>query len=404
MDRGVLAGIRIADFTWAWAGAYATELLAFMGAEVIKVESRTRPEHSRLRSLTTAQQFSGVDQSPVFNDLNLNKLGISLDLKHPKGVELAKRVVKVSDVVAQNMRPGAMEKLGLGYKDLREVKPDIIYLSSSARGATGPEREYKGYAPVFAALGGASYLTGYPDDPPAYIPGEIDLLSAATAALAILAALHHRAKTGEGQHIDLSSSESISALIGDVILDYTMNGRVQSRKGNRDDTMGPHNCYRCKGEDKWVSIAVSTEQEWRAFCETVGEPDWAREERFSDPSKRWENQDELDRLIEEWTINYTDYEVMNRLQKVGVAAVASLNAEELFHDPHLNQRGLWTKVNHPIIGEKAVVLPPWKMSVTPVRITRPAPLLGEHNQYVFGQILGMSKQELALLEKEEVVY
>ena len=404
MDGGALTGIRIADFAWAWAGAHATELLAFMGAEVIRIESRTRPDHSRLRSFTTNQRFNGVDQSSVFNDINLNKLGVSINLKHAKGVELAKRIVGLSDVAVQNMRPGVMERLGLGYDDLRMVRPDIIYLSSSARGATGPELAYSGYAPVFAALGGISYMTGYADDAPAYMTGEIDLLSAATAAFAILAALHHQARTGEGQYIDLSSSESISVLIGDAILDYTMRDMVQPRKGNRDNGWAPHNCYRCKGEDKWVSVVTSTEEEWRAFCKALGELDWTRDDKFSDNSRRWENQEEMDRLIEEWTINHTSHEVMNTLQSVGVAAVASLSSEELFHDPHLKERGLWTKVKHPVIGEQVVALPPWKLSVTPVKVNHAAPLLGEHNQYVFGELLGMSKEEIAALEEEEILY
>ena len=404
MDREALAGIRIADFSWAWAGSYATELLSFMGAEVIKIESMQRPDHTRMRAFSTGQLFEGLEHSPVFNHINLNKSSIRLNLSKDKGIELAKRLVSISDVVAQNMRPGVMERLGLSYEALKDVKPDIIYLSSSTRGSCGPEKGYVGYAPNFGALGGISYITGYNDGPPAYMRGEIDLLSAITSAFAILAATHHHIQTGEGQHIDLSSSEAINALIGEVLLDYTMNGRVQARQGNSDEIMAPHNCYPCKGEDKWVSIAVFSEEEWKAFCQAMGNPAWSAEERFSTIAGRRRNLEELDRLIEEWTIDYTPYEVMDILQKAGVAAMPSFDGKELLNDPHLNERQVWVDVDHPLMGKQVVVAPPWKLSDTPAKITRPAPLLGEHSHYVFEELLGLSKEEIARLEKEKVIY
>ncbi|MCK4242059.1 MAG: CoA transferase [Dehalococcoidia bacterium] len=404
MTGGPLEGIRIADFTFAWAGPYATDLLVYMGAEAIHVESNRRPDHSRMISLTTRGRFTGLDQSSVFNDMNMGKLGITLDLTKPKAVVLAKRIVKVCDVVAQNMRPGVMERLGLGYEALQEVKPDIIYLSSSARGAHGPERTYVGYAPSFAALGGISCITGYPDGAPAQMYGEIDLISATTSAFAILAALNHKQRTGEGQHIDLSSSEATSVLIGEVLMDYFMNGRVQSRSGNRDDIMAPHNCYRCKGDDKWVSIVVSSDEEWKAFCEAIGEPEWVDDDRFCDVYSRKQNEEELDRLIRQWTIGHTHHEVMDILQKVGVAAVPSYNSEELYQDPHLKERGLFTEVDHIDGGKHIVVSPPWRFSATSARIGPRAPLFGEHNQYVFGELLGMRDEEIKSLIGERVIY
>lgn len=404
MQRPPLEGIRIADFTWAWAGPYGTMLLAFLGAEVIKIESTKRPDHSRMRSLAAGPSTLGPDQAPIFNDINLNKLSITLDLSQPKAVELAKRVVKVSDVVAENFRPGVMDRLGLGYSTLKEVKPDIIMLSSSAVGGIGPERNYVGYAPTFAALGGLAHLTGYPDGPPIPLMGSSDLRSATTTAFAILVAIYCRAQTGEGQHIDLSSRETISVLIGESILDYTMNRRVPFRQGNRDEIMAPHNCYPCRGDNKWLSIAVATEEEWQALCQAMGNPPWTEEERFSDGYRRWQDQEELDRLIGEWTINYTHWELMERLQKAGVAAVPSFSGEELFQDPHLKERRFSTVVEHPRIGKRVVVAAPWKLSSTPARVPRYAPLLGEHNEYVFGQLLGMSQEEITRLEREGVIY
>ena len=404
MNKGALAGIRIADFSWAWAGSYATELLAFLGAEVIKIESMRRPDHTRIRAFTTGQLFESLDQSYVFNHINLNKTSIRINLSKAKGIDLAKRLVGMSDVVAQNMRPGVMDRLGLGYEALKEVKSDIIYLSSSTRGSSGPEKGYAGYAPNFGALGGISYITGYENGPPSYMRGEMDLLSAITGTFAVLAANHHRLETGEGQHIDLSSSEAINSLIGEILVDYTMNGRVQSPQGNQDEIMAPHNCYRCKGEDKWVSIAISDEEEWGAFCKAMGHPPWSAEQRFSTALDRWENQEEMDGFIEKWTTNYTHYEVMEILQNAGVAGIPSFNAEELMNDPHLAERNCWQEVDHPVMGKQAVVAPPWRLSDTPARITGPAPLFGEHSLSVFQELLGLSSEEIAGLEEEEVIY
>ncbi len=399
-----LQGVRVADFSWAWAGAHATELLAFLGAEVIKIESTKRIDLTRILSFTTGQKFKSLNDSSVFNDLNLGKLSIRLNLSQPKAVELAKRLVSISDVVVQNMRPGTMERLGLGYETLKRVKPDIIYLSSSARGAAGPERTYSGYAPNFAAWGGLSYITGNPDDRPAFIAGEIDLISAITSTFAILAALNHRLITGKGQHIDLSSAEAISVLIGEVLMDYTANGKIQTRKGNFDEYVVPHNFYRCKGEDKWISIAVATEEEWQALCNVLANPSLAREQRFSTASSRRQNQEDLDKLIENWTINYSHYKVMEMLQRVGISAMPCFNAQELFTDPHLKSRQCWTKVIHPVLGEQMVLGPPWKLSATPARISSAAPLLGQHEEYVFKELLGMKDDDINALVQQKIIY
>ena len=276
-------------------------------------------------------------------------------------------------------------------------------LSSSAYGATGPYREYTGYAPHFSAFSGLAYMTGYPGGEPDLLTGSTDIRSATTSAFAVLAALNYRQRTGQGQHIDLSSPETLSVLIGDALMDYTMNQRQPSRNGNRDDSMAPHNCYRCKDEDKWVSIAVATDEEWEALCQAMGNPEWTKDECFSDSYSRWQNQEDLDKLIEQWTINYTHYEVMERLQASGVAAMPSFSAEELFADPHLKEREVATEVNHPVMGKQVVLNPPWKFSETPASIERAAPLMGQHNDYVFGELLGMSKQEINQLTEEGVI-
>jgi benzylsuccinate CoA-transferase BbsF subunit len=404
MEKFPLQGVRVLDFTWAWAGPYATLLLGMLGAEIVKVESLKRLDHTRQRSLMSGPTAGGPNHSTVFNDMNLNKLSVRLNLTHPGAVEVVRKLVKVSDVVTQNMRPGVMEKLGLGYEELRKVKPDIIMLSSSALGGTGPERTYVGYAPTFCAQSGLAYASGYPEGMPSALSGAIDTRIATTSAFAILAALVYRGRTGKGQYIDLSSTEAISCLAGDILMDYSMNRRVQERQGNHHQSMAPHNCYPCRGEDRWVTIAVSNEEEWQGFCKALGNPAWTQDERFRDGFRRWENQEELDKLISEWTSQRDDYEITEMLQRAGVAAGPTLNGIRVSQDPHCRERGLLIEVNHPEIGRRVVLGPPWKLSATPAKVRRSAPLLGEHNQYVLGELLGMSREEIEELEGEKIVY
>ena len=404
MSDEPLSGIRVTEFTSAWAGPYATCLLGFLGAEVIKVESRKRVDHARLTSFTTGTSYSNPDQSPVFNSLNLNKRSVCLDLTRPKAVEIAKRLVEKSDVVVENMRPGVIGRLGLDYRALREVKPDIIYLSSSSCGQTGPHREHVGYAPNFASAAGLSYVTGYPDWPPSILSGAVDLRSATAAAFSILAALLCRQRTGEGQYIDLASQETIVMMNSNALMDYLINQRVQTRRGNRDDRMAPHNCYRCRGEDHWISIAVANDREWRALCRVMEKPELAEDQRFSTAERRLHHQEELDRIIGEWSRDKDDYQLMHELQEAGVAAAPSLSSKALFEDPHLVARGTFLQVDHPLLGKDWVLSPPWRLSATPASIRRHAPSLGEHSERIFGELLGMSPEEIEALKKEEVIY
>ena len=404
MNRTALQGIRVADFSWLWAGSYATGLLALMGAEVIKIESMTAVDQTRVMSFTIGKSFEGVESSYVFNAINSNKLSVKLNLKKPQAIDLAKRIVQVSDIVAENMRPGTMERLGLGYNVLKDVKPDIIMLASSAFGGKGPQRVYGGYAPGFACASGLANLTGYRDRTPNPMTGSTDLMAAITGAFALIIALNYKQKTGLGQYIDLSSVESQAILAGDTIMEYLMNGRVQHRDGNRDRIMAPHNCYRCRGEDKWVSIAISTPEEWNSFCEILGNPPWTRDERFADAYERWKNQEELDKLVTAWTLNYTHYEVTDMLQKTGVAAMPSLSNEEIVNDPHFKQRGVSTTVDHPVMGKVAVFGAPWRFSKTPAKITKAAPVMGESNNYVFRELLGLSSNEISRLVEEGVIF
>ena len=404
MTNGPLSGVRVTEFTSAWAGPYATCLLGFLGAEIIKVESRKRLDHSRFTSFTTARTFSGPDESPVFNNLNLNKLSVCLNLGHPKAVEIARRLVGTSDVVVENMRPGVITRLGLGYDALREVKSDIVYLSSSACGQTGPDRGNVGYAPNFAGAAGLSHVTGYADWPPSILSGAVDLRSATTAAFAILAALLYRQRTGEGQRIDLASQEAIAMLNADALMDFFLNQRIRTRVGNRHDTMAPHNCYRCRGDDHWISIAVDSDDEWRALCGVIGRPELLDDERFSRADARWRNQDVLDEIVAAWAATQDDYAAMHALQAAGVAATPSLSNKALFEDPHVIERQAFVQVEHPVLKHDWVVAPPWRLSETPATIRRRSPLLGEDSRAVFEELLGMSGDEIRRLEEEQVIY
>jgi benzylsuccinate CoA-transferase BbsF subunit len=401
-DRAPLRGIRVVDMTWAWAGPHGTQLLALLGAEVIKVESHARLDHSRVRSLMGGATQGGPDSSPLFNDLNLNKLSLTLDLRSEEARALLRRLVAVSDVLVQNMRPGVLDRLGLSYEELSQIQPDLILLSSSAVGSTGPERSYAGYAPTFSSLAGIADLTGYPDQPPTPLSGSVDLRVGTAGALAVIAALYRRRRTGEGQHIDLSSTEVMSSMMGEAFLEHSMNGRVPGRRGNRHDVMAPHDCYPCAGENRWVSIAVGSDEEWTALKGAIGDPA-LEDERFAGPAERWQSQDELDRIIERWTRSRDAGDLVNLLQAAGVATMRVHIEDSIADDPHVAARGFIETIEHPAVGNRRVVGAPWRFGAGGVGIRRPAPLLGEHNDYVLGEILELPADEIERLTAEGVV-
>jgi benzylsuccinate CoA-transferase BbsF subunit len=405
-NGGPLRGVRVLDFTWVWAGPYSTMLLAMLGAEVIKIESADRMDIMRRVIVwplcDPIPHEVPLNQGVAFNGINMNKLGITVNLDKPKGVELIKRLTAVSDVVFDNMRPGIMDKLGIGYAELSKVNPALIMLSSSARGATGPESQYAGYATVHHAVGGASYLTGYEDGPPSATFGDVDLVNATASAFAIIAALHHREATGEGQFIDFSQCEGVSSLIGEVLLDYEMNGRSQMRMGNHDPILAPHNVYPAWGVDRWLAIAVETDEEFAALAGVMGQSQLAKDERFADNAARKKNEKALDEIIAGWTrLRDRDF-VVNLLMEAGVRAAPSRDAKDLMADPHLKARGTFVEVDHPEVGPRLFQGPPWVMSDPGVEIKR-APLLGEHNDYVFRGLLGLGADEVSQLQSEGVV-
>ena len=405
--RGPLSGVRVADFSVHAAGPFSGLMLAELGAEVIKIESAARLDITRRPHTMYGKPPSSFEQ------VNANKLSVTLNLKEPRAVELALELISISDLVLENFRPGVMERLGLGYPQLREVKPDIILVSLSANGQTGPESRYAGYAPMFAALGGLGHLTGYPDAPPVELRHAMDHtggMMAAFCAVAVLCAKSlHASKRQEGssllgQHVDVSVRDIATSFMGPALLDYAMNHREALRQGNRDDAMSPHGVYRCHGDDAWVSIAVGSEEEWLGLVRTLGNPAWDRNDRFGDAYQRWLNQDELDRHLEAWTAQLSPQEVTQRLQREGVAAFPSLSAEQMMSDPHLLARDVFPIIEHPDKGRQRAVAPPWSFSETPARVDRWTPDLGEHNIQVFHGLLGLSLEEVKALQAARVIW
>ncbi len=401
-----LEGVRVLEFCWVWAGPYAGSLLGALGAEVIKVEGHRRMDLTR-RGLAwplaePAPSSLPPSQGMAFNSVNMNKRSLTLDLGQPAGVELARRLVEESDVVVDNMRPGALGKLGLGYEDLRKIRPDVIAASSSGRGSTGEECQYLGFAMVHQAIGGGAHISGYPDDHPTHSGGDVDLMNAMALAVSILAALHHRRKSGEGQFIDFSQCEGVSSLLGEVFLGYQMSGVLPERAGNRDHQYAPHGVYRAWGVDRWLAIEVHSSEEFRRLAECIGRPELAEDPRFGTVMARKANEEALDRILEQWTRERDRDWMAAVLQRAGVAAAPSRTAADLYADPHLVARGAFVTVDHPELGPLQLVAPPWSTNEQE-RPARCAPLLGQDNQSILRDLLGLSPERIAEFAAQDVV-
>jgi benzylsuccinate CoA-transferase BbsF subunit len=377
-----------------------------MGAEVIKVETHLRLDFMRMIGIPPGLERNNFNAGTAFASLNYGKKSITLNMNQPKALELARRLVKKCDVVTENFSGAILERWGLGYEALKKIKPDIIYYAGSGYGRSGPHQSRPAYAEIVEAYDGSTYLNGYPGGEPATVGVSpwTDATQAMHGAFAIMAALYHRNRTGEGQYIDAAMIESSSNFLAEMVMGYTMNGVLGERLGNRDKIMAPHGCYRCRGNDEWVAIAVGSQAEWQAFVKAIGSPEWAAKEEFVDEISRRQNQDELDKGVEAWTRRYHQYEVMEILQKAGVAAGASLNVKDLVNDPQLKARRFFVEMEHPVIGNITLAGLPWKAGGKQKGNYSYPPLLGEHNDYVFGNLLGLTKEEIARLEEEKVIY
>lgn len=431
MSKLPLEGVRVVAMPVVFAGPFATMLLADLGAEVILVESVfhfppvTRgyfPRPPQELVPTTGATFGGTggiqtyvdhwagdrpwDRFVMFHALGRNKMSCCMDLTRPEGVDVFKRLIKTSDVFLESNAPSAMEKLGLTYDVLSEVNPELIYLSMPGLGCTGPQKYCSLFGAQLQALAGHTWLTRYPDldyTTTQSLLFHCDASSGATAAFAVLCGLHHRRRSGKGQFIDLAQLETVVPHLGEAMMDYTMNGRVQEPIGNRHPSMAPQGVYRCRGEDRWVAITVSSDAEWQGLCRAIGNPVWASDERFSTALGRLEHHDEIDKSLEEWTSCHDNYDVMYILQKQSVPAGPVMDQRDAYHDAQLQCRGFFEVVNHREAGTHRYPGMLWKMSGTPLSIRKAPPCLGEHNDYVFKDVIGMSDDEIAALEKEQII-
>lgn len=399
-----LAGVRVVDFTWVWAGPFGTMHLAHLGAEVIKVESNARVDITRRLPIYPAGMKGGVNRSGIFNEWSMGKKSLLLNVAKPKGMEIVKALIKQSDVVVDNFATGVMDNLGLSYDDLKKIKPDIIVASISGFGHSGPQKKYMGYGPAMAPVSGLSSLTGYKDGSPQEVGISYgDPNSGIHAATAICAALAARQRTGQGQYIDVSLFEAVAALVSEGWMDYVMNGTQPERDGNHDPLMSPHNCFRCAGEDAWVSIACGSDEEWQALCQAMGAPQLVGDTRFRTAPNRKANEDELEKLLTEWTSQRDRWEVTKVLQEAGVAAFPAMSASDLAEDKHLEARGAFSRLPHPEVGSRLHMGIPWLLTESPNGVRAPAPLLGQHTDEVMQDVLGYAPEEITRLKEEKVL-
>ncbi len=408
---GALARYRICDFTGQLAGAGATRWLAAFGADVIRIEDPVRQgSWDILRSMPPyVDERRGVDFGGGFNNHNVEKRGIALNLRTPKGKALLAEIVKRSDVVSENFAAGVMERLGFGYERLRELRPDVVYVSNCGFGHTGPYRSFKTWGPIVQALCGLTWSSGLPDQPPAgWGYSYMDHSGGFVMAIAILMALVHRERSGEGQWVDLSCTEAGLTLTGPAILDYSVNGRPSRRPGqphsNRSEwpPMAPHGIYPALGEDAWIAIACRDERDWRAFASVVDEP-WTADPRFAALAGRLAHQEALDAAVASWTRARERFATAEALQAEGVPATAVQRpSERIDEDPNTRAWGLWPTVTHSKMGRVRVDGMPVHFSKTDWKIERGAPCVGEHTDEVLRELLGLGDAELARLHEEGV--
>ena len=387
-----LQGIRVADFGQVIAAPVTAQMLGWLGAEVILVETESR--------FTTrvwppfADGESGINNSGGFNLVNNNKLSCSLDLRKPEAVELAKGIIAVSDVLVENYATGVMENLGLGYDEARKLRPDIVYMSLAAFGRSGPFKNLTGFHSVINLFSGLAAVTGEPGSHPRIMGGLIpDAFAGCYGVLAVLEALYHRSRTGEGQFVEVSMTEALTGMIPEAVMEYSLTGREQPRVGNRDGRRAPHNVFRCLGEEKWVAISVETDAQFHALSQASGNPGWADDPRFANPAARLENQDALEALVQQWTGSLEVESVVATLQSVGVAAAPVSDSAEVLSDPHLLERGFVVPLEHPVAGTRPVTSLPWSADGSRVDHLRPAPTFGQHNPWVLKELLQIPDQE-----------
>lgn len=406
---GALAGVRVLDSTTMVAMPTGTHILGDMGAEIIKVETHTmfRTEAARLMYADNQPGKQPWNRDGSFNSLQRSKLGITLNLKTDEGKDAFKELVQISDILVENNRAGTMDRLGLGYEAMRQIRPDLIYVSNTGFGHTGPWKRYAGIGRMFELTCGLSHFTGYPDEGPRRVgKAFFDLHVGWMSVFAILAALQHRHETGNGQWLDFAMYQVGVSTMGDVILDFLINGRPGGLMGNSHPSRAPHGVYPCKGEDEWLAIDIQTEQQWSDLIRILGNPAWSKSDLFSSAITRKQNEQMLTTHINESTSSWYKKTLYHLLQKAGIPAAPVMNSRDVVTDPHLKERGFFEVVEHPLesgIGKRSYFGRPWKMSKTPAHIRLPAPMLGEHNEKIMRELLGRSQSEIDKLYEEHVM-
>ncbi len=400
-----LEGIRVANFGWVWAGPVVGQTLGFLGAEVYKVESRARIDLTR-NLPPFAEGVRDPNRSLSNHACWAGNGSVTLNLKRPEAQELARRLIASCDVVVENFGPGVMNKIGLGYPDLCEVKPDLVMFSMPAAGLNGPLKDIRTYGLSLTSTTGLDSLTGYLGGPPVPVENAFsDPYNGIMGAFAILVALQHRKRTGKGQHIDYSQQEAVMQMVGPAFMDYVLNGRVAGPIGNRHPlaVAAPHGVFPCAGEDRWISIAVADEGEWQGLCAAMGDPGWARAPEFADLQRRVQNIDDLHARLASWTTDFDDRELAELLQQHGVAAAPVLNVADLLHDPHYRARSTFVEVEHPLGFRETIYGAYVKMSRTRAAVS-PGPSIGRDNDRVFRELLGIPEDRYRQLVDAEVIY
>jgi len=391
-----LSGIRVIDLTMVWAGPFGTRMLGDYGAEVIKVEAPRQWDLLRSLGQIPREEHHWYNKSAYFNHNNRDKYAVAIDLADERGREVLLELCKVSDIIVENFRSDVMDNLGLGYDAVRAANPKIIYVSMPGHGKTGPERDYVAYGSNVEQLAGLVSLSGYEGDEPMKTGFSYGDPMAGTALVgAVATALRQRSRTGKGLHLELAQRENLTMFVGEHLVDYSLNGQQRLPLGNRHAFLAPHNRYPCAGSDRWVVIACESDAQFRALATAMGEAALAADPRFATNESRKANEDELDAIIEAWTSVRGHYEVMYHLQRFGIPAGAVLTIPELLADPQLRSRGAWAPHTHPDAGTWEMETPPWKLSRTPGHIRLPAPGFGQHNSYVFRDLLGLSEDRIA---------
>jgi benzylsuccinate CoA-transferase BbsF subunit len=411
-QRRPLAGVRICDFTGQLAGAGATRFLGTMGAQIIRIEDPV--VEGRWDILRGGPPYvderRGINLGGAFNNHNIEKLGITLNLRTDRGRDLLRRLVALCDVVSENFAAGVLARLGFGYPELQAIKSDIVYVSNSGFGSSGPYTKFKTWGPVVQAVSGLTFSSGLPGQPPAgWGYSYMDHMGGNFMAMAILAGLLHRQRTGEGQWIDMACTEPGLVMTGPALLDFTVNGRPLRRPGmpqsNRSQfpAMAPHGIYPAAGDDEWVAVACRDDDDWSALAGVIAVP-WAMEDRFASRSDRLTHEDDLDELLGQWTASRAGLETADALRKAGVPVAVVVRPEDrIDHDPLTEAWGLWPTVRHSEMGDVRVEGVPVHLSRTDWLIERGAPCLGEHNDLVFGDLLGLEPEEIAALREEGVL-